>query len=200
MCTYFVTMFNTKHISLNLLSPQIHTLNRKASDHLSVSFINIWLRFIQMYEFFKNGVVSLLELPDNDDTVRLLLLLLLLPPLLLVLDKDDTLDLEETPDSDPDPDPDPDLDPADPADLVVRPLLDERPDLAVRPDLDVRSDLEEMPDRSERSDLDDSSDTEDTLVLEVIPDTVDRAVVDLFCSGSGTAWILITLERETHYC
>lgn len=58
-----------------------------------------------------NAVVSLPELPDNDDTVRLL-------PLLLDPDKVDTLDLDETPVSDPDPDPD--LDPADPADRVGR--------------------------------------------------------------------------------
>ncbi len=131
-----------------------------------------------------NGVLSLPELPDSDDTVRLL-------ALLLDSDKVDTLDLDERPDSDPDPDPD--LDPADPADLVVR------PDLAVRPDLDVRSDLEEMSDTSVRSDLDDSSDTEDSLVLEVILDTVDRAVVDLFCSGSAGSARTITLERETHF-
>lgn len=132
-----------------------------------------------------NGVVSLLELPDNDDTVRLL-------PLdsdTLDLDKVDTLDTDERPDSDPDPD----LDPAEPADLVVRPVFDDRPDLAVRPD------LEEMPDTSERPDLEDNSEMEDTLVLEVISDTVDRAVVDLFCSGSGCCWMLITLERKTHY-
>ena len=136
------------------------------------------------------GVVSLLELPDNDDTVRLL-------P--LVLDKVDTLDLEERPDSDPDPDPDPDLEPPALADLMVLPLFDDRPDLAVRPDLYVRSDLEETPERSERSDLDDSSEMEDTLVLEVISDTVDRAVVDLVCSGSGSGWTAITLGRKIHY-
>lgn len=133
-----------------------------------------------------NGIVSLLELPDNDDTVRLL-------ALLLDSDKVDTLDLDDRPDSDPDPDADPDLDPAD---LVVRPVFDNRPDLAVRPDLDVRPDLEEMPDTSESSDLDDSSEIEDILVLDVISDTVDRAVVDLFCSGSGSCWTLTTLERE----
>ncbi len=116
------------------------------------------------------GVVSLLELPDSDDTVRLLLLLLLRDP--------DVLDLDERPDSDPDP--------TDPADLEVRPVLTDLPDLDVCPDLDVRPDLEEMPDTSECSDLDDSSEMEDTLVLEVIPDTVDRAVVDLFCSVSGS--------------
>lgn len=145
-----------------------------------------------------NGVVSLLELPDNDDTVRLL-------PLLLDSDKVDALDPEDRPDSDPDPDPDPDpdLDPADLADLsdlAVRPVFDDCPDFAVRLELDVRSDLEEMSDTSERSDLDDNSEMEDTLVLEVISDTVDRAVVDLFCSGSDSGWILIILERDTHYC
>lgn len=138
-----------------------------------------------------NGVVSLLELPDNDDTVRLLLLL-------LDSDKVDALDPEDRPDSDPDPDPD--LDPADLSDLAVRPVFDDCPDFAVRLELDVRSDLEEMSDTSERSDLDDNSEMEDTLVLEVISDTVDRAVVDLFCSGSGIGWILIILERDTHYC
>lgn len=134
-----------------------------------------------------NGVVSLLELPDNEDTVRLLLL----PPLLLLLDSDkvDILDLEERPVSDPDPD----FDPADPADLVVRLVFDDCSDFAVRPDLDVRSDLEEMPDTSERSELDDNSETEDTLVLEVIPDTVDRAVVVLLSSGSGTGRMVITV-------
>lgn len=136
-----------------------------------------------------NGVFSLLVLPDNDDTARLL-------PLLLDADKVDRLDLDERPDSDPDPELDPDLDPADPADLVVRPVCDDRPDLAVRPDFDVRSDVEEMPDTSERSDLDDSSEMEDTLVLEVMPDTVDRAVVDLVCSGSGSGWTLTILKRE----
>lgn len=93
------------------------------------------------------------------------------------------LDLEDRPD--------PDLDPTD---LVVFSVFDDRPDFAVRLELDVSSDLEEMPDTSERSDLDDNSEMEDTLVLEVIPDNVDRAVVDLFCSGSGCGWIVITLE------
>lgn len=139
-----------------------------------------------------NGVVSLLELPDNDDTVRLL-------PLLLNSDKVDTLDLDEVPDSDPDPDPD--IDAADPADLVVRPVFNGGPDWAARPGLDMRSELEEMPDTSERSDLDDSSEMEDTLILEVILETLDTSVVSLFCSGSGSGLItLITLERETHYC
>lgn len=146
-----------------------------------------------MYEFLANGLLSLLELPDNDDTVRLL-------PLLLDPDKVDTLDLEERPDSDPDPNPDleADLDPSDPTDLTVRPVLDDRPDLDVRPDLYVRSDLEEMPDTSE-PDFDDSSEIEDNLVLEVISDTVDRAVVDLVCSGSCSCWTLITLSRKMHY-
>lgn len=129
-----------------------------------------------------NGVVSPLELPDSDDTVRLL------PPL-LDSDRVDVLDLEDKPDSDPDPDP---------ADLGLRPVFDERPDFAVRLESDVRSDLEEMPDTSERSDLDDSSEMEDILVLEVISDTVERAVVDLFFSGSGCGWMLMILERETH--
>lgn len=140
----------------------------------------------QIYEFLRNGDVSLRELPESDDTVRLLLLLL--DP-----DRVDTLDLEDRPDSDPDPDPDPDLDPAD---LIVFSVFEDRPDFAVRLEFDVRPDREEMPETSERSDLDDNSDTEDTLVLEVIPDTVDRAVVDLFCSGSGSAWIVMTLEEE----
>lgn len=127
-----------------------------------------------------NCEVSLRELPDSEDTVRLL-------PLLLDSDRVDMLDLEDRPDSDPDAD-------LDPTDLVVFSVFDDRPDFAVRLELDVRSDLEEMPDTSERSDLDDNSEMEDTLVLEVIPDTVDRAVVDLFCSGSGCGWIVITLE------
>ena len=135
-----------------------------------------------------NGVVSLLRLPDNEDTVRLLLLL-------LDSENVDTLDFDERPDSDPEADPDPDLDPAD---LVLRPVFDDRPDWAVRPASEVRSDLEDTLDMSERSDLDDSSETEDTLVLEVISDTVDKAVVDLFCSGSDSGRMLITLERETH--
>lgn len=134
----------------------------------------------------RNGVVSLRELPESDDTVRLL-------PLLLDPDRVDTLDPEDRPDSDPDPNPDPDLELAD---LILFPVFEDRPDFAVRLELDVRPDREEMPEMSERSDLDDNSDTEDTLVLEVIPDTVDRAVVDLFCSGSGCAWIVMTLEEE----
>lgn len=140
----------------------------------------------QIYEFLRNGEVSLRELPESDDTVRLL-------PLLLDPDRVDTLDLEDRPDSDPepDPDPDPDLDPAE-----VLSVFEDRPDFVVRLELDVRPDFEEMPETSERSDLDDNSETEDTLVLEVIPDTVDRAVVDLFCSGSGCAWIVMTLEEH----
>lgn len=123
----------------------------------------------------RNGDVSLRELPESDGAVRLLLLLL--DP-----DRVDTLDLEDRPDSDPVPDPD-----LDPADLLVFPVLEDRPDFAVRLEFDVRPDREEIVETSERSDLDDNSDTEDTLVLEVIPDTVDRAVVDLFSSGSGSA-------------
>lgn len=137
-----------------------------------------------IYEFLRNGDISLRELPESEDTVRLL-------PLLLDPDRVDTLDLEDRPDSDPDPDPD-----LDPADLIVFSVFEDRPDFAVRLEFDVRPDREEMPETSERSDLDDNSDTEDTLVLEVIPDTVDRAVVDLFCSGSGCAWIVITLGEE----
>lgn len=134
----------------------------------------------------RNGDISLRELPESDDTVRLL-------PLLLDLDRVDTLDLEDRPDSDPDPEPEPDLDPAD---FLLFCVFEDCPDFAVRLEFDVRPDREEMPETSECSDLDDNSDTEDTLVLEVIPDTVDRAVVDLFCSGSGTAWIVMTLEEE----
>lgn len=135
-----------------------------------------------MYAFLRNGDVSLRELPESDDTVRLLLLLL--DP-----DRVDTLDLEDRLDSDPDPD-------LDPADLVVFSLSEDRPEFAVRLESDVRPEREEIAETSERSDLDDNSDTEDTLVLDVIPDTVDIAVVDLFCSGSGSAWIAMTLEEE----
>lgn len=132
-----------------------------------------------------NGVLSLLELPDRDDTVRTLLLLL--PPLLpldldtLDFDEADTLDLDERLDLLSDPD----LDPVDPVERLLRPVLDDRPDLAVRPDLVASPVFEERSDTSERLDLDDSSEMEDSLVLEVTSDTVDRAVVDLFCSGSG---------------
>lgn len=140
-----------------------------------------------------NGVVSLLQLPDNEDTVRLLLppLLPLLLLLLLLFDPDkvDMLDLEDDPDSDPDPD-------LDPADLVVCPVFEVRSDFAVRPDLDVRPDFDEMSDTSVLPDLDDSSEIEDTLVLELIFDTVDRAVEALVVSGSGAGWMAITLERE----
>lgn len=135
----------------------------------------------------RNGAVSLLELPDSDDTVLLL-------PLLLDSERVDRLDLEDRPDSDPNADLDPDLDP-DSTDRAGRPLFEDRSDFAARLELDVLSDLE---DASERSDRDDSSEMEDTLVLEVMSDTVDRAVVDLFCSGSGSGWMLITLEREKH--
>lgn len=120
-----------------------------------------------------NGAVSLLELPENEDSVLL--------PLLLDLDNVDTLDIEDS---------DPNLDPVD---LLVRPVFDDCPDFTVFLEFDVRSDLEEMPDTTERSDLDDSSEMEDTLDLEVITET---AVVDLFCSGSGCGWMFITLERE----
>lgn len=119
-----------------------------------------------------------MELPDRDDTVRLLLLLL--DP-----DRVDVLDLEDRPDSDPDPELDPD-----PEDLELR------PDFAVRLELDVRSDLEDSPDTCERSDRDDSSEMEDTLVLEVISDTADRAVVDLFFSGSSSGWMLMILDTR----
>lgn len=115
--------------------------------------------------------VSLPELPDRDDTVRLLLLLL--DP-----DRVDVLELEDSPDSDPDPDP---------ADPELRPVF------AVRLELDVRSDLEDRPDTL---DPDDSSEMEDTLVLEVIPDTVEGAVVDLFFSGSGSGWMWMILDRD----
>lgn len=134
----------------------------------------------------RNGAISFLELPfDSDDTVLLL-------PLLLESERVDRLDLTDRADSDPDADLDPDLDPADRAD---RPLFEDRSDFAVCLELDVLSDLEDV---SERSDRDDSSEMEDTLVLEVMSDTVDRAVVDLFCSGSCSGWMLITLERKRH--
>lgn len=130
-------------------------------------------------------------MPDIEDTVRLLLLLLL-----LLLDSDlvDTLDLEDLPDSEPD------LEtelPRDPADLVLLPVLDVRPDLAERPILEERAVLEEISDTSER--LDDSSEIEESLVLEVRPDSVDNAVVDLlrlvevFCSTSDCALTAITI-------
>lgn len=105
---------------------------------------------------------------------------------------DSDLDPAREPDCDPDRDPDfdPDRDP-DPAGPAVRLAFDEKyPDLAMRPVLDVRPDLDEMRD----TDLDDSSDTEDTLGLEAISGAVDGAVMD---SGSGTAWPLICLERDT---
>lgn len=128
------------------------------------------LRPIQIYEFIMNGMLSVLELPDSEDKVLLLL---------CDVDRVDVLDSE----------PDVDL-------LEVRPVFEERPDLAERPDSDVRSDLEEMSDTSEMSNLEDSSEMEDTLVLEVILDVVDKAVVDLFFSGSGSCWILIILEMD----
>lgn len=118
-----------------------------------------------------NGVLSVLELPDSDDTV-------------LLLCNVDSVDVLVS---------DPGLDPTD---LVVRPVFEERPDLAELPESDVLSDLEEMSDTSEMSKLEDSSEMEDTLVLEVILDAVDRAVVDLFFSGSGSCWIVIILEME----
>lgn len=127
-------------------------------------------RPIQIYEFIRNGVLSVLELPDSDDTVLLLL---------CDVDRVDMLDS----------DPDVDL-------SEVRPVFEERPDLAERPDSDVLPDREEMSDTSEMSSLEDSSEMEDTLVLEVILDAVDRAVVDLFFSGSCSCWILIILEME----
>lgn len=116
------------------------------------------------------GMLSVFELPDSDDAVLLLL---------WDVDRVDMLDS----------DPDVDL-------SEVRPVFEERPDLAERPDSDVLSDLEEMSDTSEMSNLEDSSEMEDTLVLEVILDAVDRAVVDLVFSGSGSFWILIILEVE----
>lgn len=135
----------------------------------------------------RNGDVSLRELPESNDTVRLLLLLL--DP-----DRVDTLDLEDRLDSDPEPEPD-----LDSTDLVDFSFFEERPEFAVRLEFDVRPDWEEIAETSERSDLDDNSDTEDTLVLEVIPDTVDRAVVDLFFSGSGSAWIVMILKEHLKF-
>lgn len=121
-----------------------------------------------------NGVLSLLELPDSEDTVLLLL-----------------RDVEAVDALDSDPS-------LDPIDLVVRPLLEERPDFAELPDSEVISDLEEISDTSEMSSLEDSSEMEDTLVLEVILDAVDRALVELFFSGSGCCWIVIILGMERH--
>lgn len=131
----------------------------------------LW-RLIQMYEFLMKGLLSLLELPDSDDTV------------LLLLCDVDSVDVLVS---------DPGLDPPD---LLAPPVFEERPDLAELPDSDVLSDLEEMSDTSEMSNLEDSSEMEDTLVLEVILDAVDRAVVDLFFSGSGSCLIVIILEME----
>lgn len=111
----------------------------------------------------------LLELPVSDGSVLLLL---------CNVDSVDALDSG------------PDLDPAN---LVVRPAFEERPDLAELPDSDVLSDLEEMSDTPEISEM------EDTLVLEPIFDAINRAVVDLFFSGSGSCWIVIVLEKgEAH--
>lgn len=119
-----------------------------------------------------NGVLSVLELPDSDDTVQLLL---------CDVDSVDVLDSDPV---------------LDPADLLLRPVFEERPDLAKLPDSDVLSDLEEMTDTSEMSNLEDSSEMEDSLVLEVILDAVDRAVVDLFFSGSGSCWSVMILQTE----
>lgn len=126
-------------------------------------------------------------MPDIEDMVWLPLLLLLL--LLLLLDSDlvEALDLEDLPDSDAD------LEaelPRDPPDLVLLPVLD------VRPVLEERAVLDEISEMSER--LEESSEIEESLVLEVIPDSVDKAVVDLlrlvevFCSTSGCALTAIT--------
>lgn len=146
-----------------------HVISIRTSDHSSV-FVS-HASVVQIYEFIMNGMLSVLELPDSDDTVLLLLL--------WDVDRVDMLDS----------DPDVDL-------SEVRPVFEERPDLAERPDSDVLSDLEEMSDTSETFNLEDSSEMEDTLVLEVILDAVDRAVVDLVFSGSGSCWILIILEME----
>lgn len=119
------------------------------------------------------AAVSLLELPDSEDTV----LLLLLDAELL-----DSPDLEDRSDLDP-----VDLD------------LDRRCDLSVG--LDVGSEADEMPETSERSD--DSSETDDSFVLELSSDTEDRTVVDWVFrsgtgSGSGSGWMAITLvEGDT---
>lgn len=121
-----------------------------------------------------NCLLSVLELPDSDDTVLLLL---------CDVDSVDVLDS------------DPGLDPAN---LVVRPNLEERPDLVELPDSDVLSDLEEMLDTFEMSKSEESLEMEDTLVLEVILAAVERAVVDLFFSGSGSCWVVIILEMEGH--
>lgn len=145
-----------------------HVISIRTSDHSSVLVSHASV--VQIYEFIMNGMLSVLELPDSDDTI-------LLP--LWDVDRVDMLDS----------DPDVDL-------SEVRPVFEERPDLAERPDSDVLSDLEEMSDTSEMFNLEDSSEMEDTLVLEVIFDAVDRAVVDLVFSGSGSCWILIILEME----
>ncbi|CAG04949.1 unnamed protein product [Tetraodon nigroviridis] len=118
-----------------------------------------------------NDALSLLELPDSEDTV------------LLLLCDVDSVDVLGS---------DPGLDPAD---LVLRPAVEERPDLEL-PDSDVLFDLEEISDTSDISKLEDSSEMEDTLVLEVILVVVDRAAVDLFLSVSGSCWIVIILRME----
>lgn len=117
-------------------------------------------------------------MPDIEDIVWLPLLLLL-----LLLDSDlvEALDLEDLPDSDPDLEPEL---PRDPPDLVLLPVLD------VRPVLEERAVLDENSEMSER--LEESSEIEESLVLEVIPDSVDKAVVDLlrlvevFCSTTAS--------------
>lgn len=122
-------------------------------------------------------------MPDIE--VCALLLWLFLP--LLTSDRLDRLDLEERPDCDPD------LDPK----SVFSSNLSDLSDWVERPDLVVRLDLEAMLDKSEPSDLDNSSEIEDSLVLDVISDTVDRDVVDLFCNGSGNP-LTTTLRKEMH--
>lgn len=131
------------------------------------------------------GAISLPKVPDME--VCALLLWLFLP--LLTSDRLDRLDLEERPDCDPNPD----LDPK----SVFSSNLSDLSDWVERPELVVRLDLEAMLDKSEPSDLDNSSEIEDSLVLDVISDTVDRDVVDLFCNGSGNP-LTITLRKEMH--
>lgn len=129
------------------------------------------------------GAISLPKVSDIE--VCALLLWLFLP--LLTSDRLDRLDLEERPDCDPD------LDPK----SVFSSNLSDLSDWVERPDLVVRLDLEAMLDKSEPSDLDNSSEIEDSLVLDVISDTVDRDVVDLFCNGSGNP-LTTTLRKEMH--
>lgn len=114
-----------------------------------------------------NDMLSFLKLPDSEDTV-----------LLLLCDVNSVDVLRSVPG-------------LDFADLVLHPVFEKRPDLEL-PD----SDLDEISDTSDISKLEDSSEMVDTLDLEVDLVAVDRAVVDLFFSRSGSCWIVTILEME----